>query len=86
MKRHVLLRREREGRGEKSIKADQLACLTPSFVSHESLSLLASKAAVMVVPLLPPHPTSITPNFGTLMSVLMRSFVETGTTCGQQHQ
>ena len=58
----------------------QLACLTPVFVCQERWCLLAKRADVIVEPLLPPHPTSIKPIFGTLISVLISSFVDSRST------
>lgn len=56
----------------------QFAVLTPSLVGQESLCLFANKAAVTVDPLLPPHPTSITPSFGIFLSVRILSVVVVG--------
>ena len=42
------------------------------------LYLLAKSPPVKVVPLLPPHPTNMTPNLGTLVVVLNLYSVSTG--------
>merc|ERR1719506_174228 len=47
----------------------QFASCTPSFVRHVTFCLLASMPAVIVVPLFPPQPTSMSPVFGTRRSV-----------------
>lgn len=49
----------------------QFALCVPSFVNHVSFRLLARMAAVTVDPLLPPHPTSMSPTLGTCSSVLI---------------
>lgn len=58
----------------------QLACWTPRRVGQESPRRLAIRAAVKVEPLLPPQPTSITPNCGTLRLVRKLSFSVIGVT------
>lgn len=54
---------------------------TPVLVLHVRPSLFASTAAVTVVPLLPPQPTSITPSLGTRLSVRNVISVVQGVTC-----
>ena len=46
-----------------------MARLTPSFVFQLSPILFARIAAVVVQPLLPPQPTSISPSFGFFRAV-----------------
>lgn len=53
---------------------------SPVLVLQVSPSLLASTAAVTVVPLLPPQPTSITPSRGTCLSVRNVMWVVRGVT------
>lgn len=55
--------------------------LRPVLVIQDNPSLLASTAAVTVVPLLPPQPTSITPRRGTCRPVRKVKRVEHGRTC-----
>lgn len=57
----------------------QFTC-TPVLVLHVIPSLLASTAAVTVVPLLPPQPTSMTPSLGTFLSVRNVKWVVEGLT------
>lgn len=45
---------------------------------------MARTAAVTVVPLLPPQPTSMTPNLGTARSVRKVKRVARGVTCGSK--
>lgn len=54
--------------------------MRPVLVIQDSPSLLASTAAVTVVPLLPPQPTSITPRRGTCRPVRKVKRVEQGRT------
>lgn len=54
---------------------------SPVLVLQVRPSLLASTAAVTVVPLLPPQPTSITPSRGTCLSVRKVISVVRGVTC-----
>lgn len=54
---------------------------SPVLVIQVRPSLLASTAAVTVVPLLPPQPTSITPSRGTRLSVRNVISVVWGVTC-----
>lgn len=53
---------------------DQLAFCTPFLVGQDKPKRLAIKAPVKVAPLLPPQPTSSTPNLGTVRSVRNVSF------------
>lgn len=55
----------------------------PVLVLQVRPSLLASTAAVTVVPLLPPQPTSITPSRGTFLSVRKVMSLVQGVTCFQ---
>lgn len=56
---------------------------SPLLVLQVRPSLLASTAAVTVVPLLPPQPTSITPSRGTFLSVRKVMSLVQGVTCFQ---
>lgn len=58
-----------------------LLTFRPVLVLQVRPSLLASTAAVTVVPLLPPQPTSITPSLGTFLSVRNVISVVQGFTC-----
>lgn len=63
---------------------DTRLTFTPVLVFQVRPSLLASTAAVTVVPLLPPQPTSITPSRGTRRSVRIVISVVRGVTCDGQ--
>lgn len=63
---------------------DTRLTFTPFLVFQVRPSLLASTAAVTVVPLLPPQPTSITPSRGTRRSVRIVISVVRGVTCDGQ--
>lgn len=57
--------------------------LRPVLVIQDSPRRLANTAAVTVVPLLPPQPTSISPRRGTCRAVRKVKRVEQGRTCGK---
>lgn len=63
-------------------------CLTftPVLVLQVRPRLLASTAAVTVVPLLPPQPTSITPSRATCLSVEKVISVVCGVTCSPRRR
>lgn len=62
------------------IEPKKFGVFFPFLVSQVMLCLLARIPAVTVEPLFPPHPTSMTPSFGTLRSVLNSYLVDFGVT------